>query len=645
MKPQFALIALLAASPVFAQISAPQPVAHVDTIPVARDVPYPGTMTVRVDATDIDRGIVDIRQTIPVEGGKRVTLLLPAYLPGKHASRLELDKMAGLVIKAGGRTLVWKRDVVDVHAFHIDVPSGARSLDIAFQHLSATAADQGRITMTRAMMNLQFEQLAFYPAGYFTRAIPVTATVIYPAGWRAATALRPSLEAAPSRGPDGGPSALTVVYNTVSYEVLQDSPIFAGKYFRQDDLGNNVFLNTVADTEKELAAPPEVIARHRGLVDQAIKLFGTRQFDRYDFLHAITDRMGGIGLEHHRSSENQNEPGYFTDWAASLPDHNLLPHEFVHSWNGKHRLGADSWTPDFRTPKRNSLLWVYEGQTQFWGHILEARSGMTSKQDKLDTLASIAAALDTSAARSWRSLDDTTNDPIISPRRPKAWLSWQRSEDYYNEGMLIWIEADAIIREGTGGARGMDDFARSFFGLKEGDWGQVTYNFDDIVAGLNAVYAHDWRGFLTQRLTEKAPRAPLLGFERSGYKLVYTETPTNWAVRTMKLNKFLDLSHSLRMNVVKAKISFVQWDGPAFRAGLTVGQEIVAVNGVPYTEDVLKTAVTAAKGGTTPIRLTMKTETLIRDVNVEYNGGHRYPRFEKAAGAPDGPLDRLLAAR
>jgi predicted metalloprotease with PDZ domain len=482
------------------------------------------------------------------------------------------------------------------------------------------------------MLNLQWEAVSFYPAGYFTRQIPVSATVTYPNGWQAATALRPTAT-----------TGNTITYGTVSYEVLVDSPVFAGKYLRKDDLGQGVMLNTVADSAKELVVSDEVLAKHRELVTQAVKLFGARHFDHYDFLHAITDRMGGIGLEHHRSSENQNDPGYFTDWAVSLPDHNLLPHEFVHSWNGKFRRGADMWTPDYKTPMRGSLLWVYEGQTQFWGHVLEARSGMTSKQDKLDALAGIAASLDNRPARSWRSLNDTTNDPVISARRPKGWLSYQRSEDYYNEGLLIWTEADAIIRQGTNGAKGMDDFARAFFGINDGDWGQVTYTFDDVVSTLNTVYSYTWREFLTDRLTQK-DRAPLGGFERSGYKLVYTETPTTFAKAGMRANKFLDLTYSLGINVAKARIASVQWDGPAFKAGLTVGHEIVAVNGIPYSEEALKSAVTAAKGGKDGIRLTVKTDALVRDVMVQWNGGLRYPRFEKA-GTGDGPLDKLLAPK
>jgi predicted metalloprotease with PDZ domain len=633
LRPLVAVVLVTTAVPSLAGNSAPQPLPIVDTIPAAQDIPYPGTLTLMVDAVDLDRNIFEVRQTIPVANPGPLTLLFPKWLPGNHAPRGQIEKVAGLVIKSGGKTLGWKRDPVDVYAFHIDVPAGTKALDVAFRFLSATAADQGRIQMTHEMLNLQWEAVSLYPAGYFTRQIPVTATVTYPPGWQAATALRATATV-----------GNTVTYRTVNYEVLVDSPVFAGKYLRKDDLGHGVMLNTVADSAAELAVADDVLKVHRNLVDQAVKLFGARHFDHYDFLHAITDRMGGIGLEHHRSSENQNEPGYFTDYATNLAGHNLLPHEFTHSWNGKFRRPADMWTPDYRVPMRGSLLWVYEGQTQFWGHVLEARSGMASKQDKLDALAGIAASLDNRPARAWRSLDDTTNDPVISARRPKGWLSYQRSEDYYNEGLLIWTEADAIMRQGTNGEKGMDDFAHAFFGINDGDWGQVTYTFDDIVSTLNGVYPYAWREFLTDRLTQK-DRAPLGGFERSGYKLIYTDTPTPFAKAGMKANKFLDLGYSLGVNVAKAKITAVQWDGPAYNAGLTVGQEIVAVNGVPYSEDVLKAAVTAAKGGTAPIRLTVKTESLVRDVNVTWYGGLRYPRFDKAAGAPEGPLDKLLAPR
>lgn len=630
------LAALLVATSASAQLqpagnSTPQPVPIVQTIPAARDVPYPGTMRLEVDATDTRQGIWTIRQTIPVVQPGRMTLLFPQWIPGNHAPRGELDKLAGLTFRAGGRTLAWTRDPLNVYAFHIDVPAGTTEVEASFQFLTPTNSEQSRVLVTREMLNLQWEDVSLYPAGYYTRRIPVTATATYPDGWRAATALRPT-----------GQAGNRVTYGTVSYETLQDSPVFAGRYFRADDLGGGVTLNTVADHPKELAVPADVLAKHRNLVTQTLRLFGARHYDHYDFLHAVTNRMGGIGLEHHRSSENQNDPGYFTDWQASLPDHNLLPHEFVHSWNGKFRRPADLFTPDFRMPMRNSLLWVYEGQTQFWGHVLEARSGMSTKEQVLGKLAVIAASLDARAGRQWRPLVDTTNDPIISARRPKAWVSWQRSEDYYNEGLLVWMEADAIIRQGTGNRHGMDDFARAFFGIRDGDWGVVTYDFDDVVRTLDGIHSYDWRGFLTERLSQTSQRAPLGGFTRSGYRLDYAETPNAAHAASMKASKTTDLSFSAGLVIdSEGKITQVIWGSPAFRAGLVVGETILGVDGRTYSEGAMLERITAAKGGSNPIRLTLKRGEEVRDVPLSWNGGLRYPRLTKV-GSGRGALDILL---
>jgi predicted metalloprotease with PDZ domain len=628
------IAALIAAAPLaLAANSAPQPLPLPAPVPMSRDIPYPGTMTIRVDATDIERGILDVKQTIPVEGGP-VILLFPQWMPGGHSPRGALKDIAGLEFRSGGKKLNWTRDPVEVFAMHVDVPEGAKSVDVTLKLLTPTATDQGRISITREMMNIQPEASSLYPAGYFTRQIPVTYIVTYPKGWQAATALRPAAT-----------NGDTVTYGTVPYETLVDSPIFAGKYFRKDDLGYGVTLNTVADDPKELVVPADVLQKHRNLATQAVKLFGARHFDHYDFLHAVTDRMGGIGLEHHRSSENQNDPDYFTDWQGSLPDHNLLPHEFTHSWNGKFRRPADLWTPDYRYPMRGSGLWVYEGQTQFWGYMLEARSGLSTKQEVLDKLALVAASLETRAGREWRPLIDTTNDPIIAQRRPKGWVSYERSEDYYNEGMMIWIEADAIIREGTKGARGMDDFAKAFFGINDGDWGEVVYTRDDLINTLNSVYPYDWRTFFVKKVDTAPAGTVLNGFTKSGYTLTYTDTPTPAAMAAAKAAKSMDFTYSLGLATNKdAKITSVAWDGPAFDAGLTLDQTIVAIDGRVWSEDAAKAAITAAKGRTAPITLTVKRGDSVRDVAVKWNGGLRYPRFVKT-GKGDGPLDKLLAPR
>jgi predicted metalloprotease with PDZ domain len=602
--------------------------------PALRDTPYPGTMTLAVDATDLDRAIFGVTQTIPVAASGPTTLLFPKWLPGNHAPRGEIEKVAGLVIKAGGKTLTWKRDPIDVFAFTVDVPAGTKALDVNFKFISATAEDQGRVVVTPEMLNIQWNSVSLYPAGWRTSRIPISASVTYPSGWKAGTALRPAATLGNK-----------VTYQTVDYETLIDSPVFAGKFFRAEPLGSGVTLNIVADDAKNLVIKPAELDAHKKLVDQALKLFGTRQFDHYDFLLALTDKLGGIGLEHHRSSENGVDPAYFTDWATGPGRRNLLPHEFTHSWDGKHRRPAGQIVPDYRTPLVNDLLWVYEGQTQFWGYVLGARSGLFSKQETLDAYASIAANLDVRRARDWRSMDDTTNDPVISARRPKGWTTYQRSEDYYNEGLLIWLEADAIIRKQTGGTKGLDDFARAFFGTKDGDYSAKPYDFAELVATLNGVTPYDWNGFLTKRLTEKASGAPLAGLTEGGYKLVYGDTPSAFTKDGEKRNKVVGLTYSLGISIGKgAKLTDVVWDGPAFNAGLTVGAEIIAVNGRTYSDDAIKDAITAAKDGKDPIRLIVKSGDRVRDVAVQWNGGLRYPKLEKI-GTGDGSLDKLLSAR
>ncbi|HVJ02463.1 MAG TPA: peptidase M61 [Sphingomonas sp.] len=622
-----AALLLATAAPAFAQNSAPQPVPFANTIPAARDVPYPGTLELDIDATDTQRGIFRVKQTIPVAQSGHMVLLYPKWLPGKHGPRGEIEKLAGLQIRANGKRVEWKRDPIDVFAFHVEVPRGAKQLDLEFQFVSATAPDQGRIVMTPELISLQFNSMSLYPAGYFVRQIPVQARVKYPEGWTAASGL-------PARAVGS-----TYTYDKTNYEVLVDSPVLAGRYGRAFELSPRVTLNVFADSPEELAATPEQIDAHRRLVDQVVKTMGSQHYDHYHFLLSISDELGGIGLEHHRSSENGVRPGYFTKWDESPAGRNLLPHEFTHSWDGKYRRGADLWAPDFRTPTIGSLLWVYEGQTQFWGYAFQARSGLVSKDVTLDAYASIMASLDNRAGRTWRPMGDTTNDPVITPRAPKGWVSWQRSEDYYNEGLLIWMEVDSILRERSGGTKSIDDFARAFFEGRDGDYGQAIYNFDDVVRTLEAIQPYDWRSLLDNRVNHVSDRAPLAGFERNGYKLVYTEEPNKAASKTS-----VDLAYSLGLTLGPKGLLAVAWGSPAFDAGIDLGDEIVAVDGRGYTADRIKAAVRDAKTSKEPIRLLLKSGDRYREVAIDYHGGLRYPHLVKTATGEAG-LDKLLQPR
>ncbi|WP_174285571.1 M61 family metallopeptidase [Sphingomonas bacterium] len=632
-----ALLASTIAAATQAQVpagnSAPQPLPFANAIPEPQDVMYPGTIELAVDATNTGQGIFTAHETIPVAKPGPMVLLYPKWLPGNHSPTGQIDKLAGLFIRANGKLIAWTRDPVDVYAFHIDVPQGARKIEIDLQFLSATKPEQGAMVMGKDILRLQWNSVSLYPAGYFTRDIPISATVRYPQGFAAASGL-------PSRA-----NGANYAYQTTNYEVLVDSPTIAGRYYKPIALSPNVTLDTFADNAEQLATTPAQVDAHKRLVDQAVKTFGAQHYDNYHFLFGISEEIGGIGLEHHRSSEDGVRPGYFTEWDMQTGARNLLPHEYSHSWDGKFRRGADLWTPNFDVPMRDSLLWVYEGQTQFWGYVLQTRSGLVSKQDTLDQYASIMASYDAAPARQWRDLVDTTNDPIISQRRPKGWTSWQRSEDYYNEGLLVWIDVDSLLREKSGGTKSIDDFARAFFGMRNGDYGELTYTFDDVAATLNGIVPYDWAGYLHQRLTEHASGAPIEGFARNGYRLVYTDTPTKSFKQGEKSRKIADLTYSGGLIVnATGDITGVTWNGAAFKAGLDVGTTIVAVGDMAYSDDRLKAAITAAKTSKEPVKLTVRSGDTYRMVAVDWHQGLRYPHLEKI-GIGDGGLDLLLAPR
>jgi predicted metalloprotease with PDZ domain len=636
-----ALLTILLGAAASAQINPPQnsepaaPTPKTSSIPAARDTPYPGTIQLAVDASDTARAIFTVHEHIPVPRSGDFVLLYPQWLPGHHNKLGEIRNVAGLRFTANGQPVNWVRDPLDVYAFHLKVPDGVSAIDADFQLLSPTATNQGRIAVAPQMENIDWIALSLCPAGYYVRDIPVQASVTVPAGWKVASALRPTAQ-----------SGNHIDYPMTSYEILTDSPLMAGAHYRQFPLGHDVDLDVLADDEAELAATSQEVALHQQMVDQAIKLFGVRHFDHYDFLLTLSRRLGSQGLEHHRSSEDATSLGYFTDWQNQGEARNLLPHEFAHSWNGKFRRPADLWTPDFRTPMEGNLLWIYEGQTQFWGYVLGARSGMLSKEDTLQALASAAAQYsEGTPGRSWRPLIDTTTDPILAERKALPWEGWQRSEDFYQEGMLIWIDVDRIIRQLSGGKRSMDDFARAFFGMRDGDYGVLTYTFDDVVNTLNRIQPYDWRSYFQRRVYEIAPEAPLEGITKGGYSLVYTDKPTAWTLVAEKRERNADLSYSGGL-VVSAEgiVNGVIWHSAAFDAGLTVGSQILSINGHAFSRDALTNAIAAAKGTDRPIQLLVNSGSEYRTMELNWHGGLRYPRLVKA-GTGDGTLDALLAPR
>jgi predicted metalloprotease with PDZ domain len=607
-------------------------------IPPAANTPYPGTLTLQVDASDLDRRIVRVKETIPVKPGP-LTLAYPRWLPGNHAPTGKIGQLAGLKISSGGSAVEWRRDPIEPFAFHLTVPPGASALDVDFQFLSPTGEASGRIVVTPEMLNLQWNSVLLLPAGYAVRGITVKPSLRLPEGFTGSTAL----DAA-------GQSGVRTDFKPVDADTLVDSPVFAGKYRKRLDLDPEatragrppVFLSIVADSPEELDVKPEQLAAHRSLVEQADKVFGARHYPRYEFLLAVSEQLGGIGLEHHGSSENSAHLGHFTTKAKNSYGRDLLAHEYTHSWNGKFRRPADLWTPDFMTPMQGTLLWMYEGQTQFWGDVLAARSGLMPLADVREEFANIAASLSSRAGREWRNLQDTTTEPIVSERRSHSWVSWQRSAEYYDEMVLVWLEADMLIREQSGGRRSLDDFARAFFGptpkRAPTETTPLTYTFDDIVAELNRVQPYDWATFLRTRLDTHKNDTLLNGLTRAGWRLAWREKPTEYYknVTDGYRRKADDFLYSLGFDVGKeGKLKNLRWGSPAFDAGLDDAAQLLAVNNRAYTSERLAEAITAAKTSKAPIQLLVKDGDAFRTVSIAYSGGLRYPTLERIEGTED----------
>jgi predicted metalloprotease with PDZ domain len=603
-----------------------------------RDTPYPGTIAIHVDASDTAQGIFRVHELIPVRGDE-LTLLYPKWIPGNHSPSGPVDMLAGLTVTSDGKELSWQRDEYDVYAFRVRVPKGVARLSVDFEYLSGRTAFQP-IRMTDKILDLQWSAVSLYPAGHYSRRITFAPSVTLPHGWQFGTALEEL-----SRSGD------TTSFRPVTYNTLVDSPMYAGLYFNRVDLDPGaavpVHLDVFADTPQELEMTPQQLQVHRNLVTQAYRLFGSHHYDHYDFLYSLSDQLSGNGLEHHQSSEDGTRANYFTDWDNTAPGRDLLAHEYTHSWNGKFRRPADLWTPNFNVPMGDSLLWVYEGQTQYWGYVLTARAGMWSARQFRQALALVAANYDRDRPGfEWRTLEDTTNDPTAAHRMPLPYRSWQMSEEYYSAAQLLWLEVDAKIRSLTGDRQSLDTFARRFFGIDNGSFVTRTYTFDDLVRALDGVVKYDWAGFLRQRLNDHHP--PLGGIEASGWKLVYTDKESELEKeydQTAPGRHMVSFAFSIGLALTKTgEINDVVWDGPAFKAGVSTGATVVAVDGQTYSPKVMADALVAAARTHAPIRLLLNYQGEYKTVPVDYYGGPQYPHLVRINGTTD-YLDEIIAAK
>jgi predicted metalloprotease with PDZ domain len=587
-----------------------------------------------VDLRDAPRHIFHAKLTLPVSAGP-LTLVYPKWIPGEHSPTGPIADLVGLKIAGGGKEISWRRDDVDMYKFHVEVPKAVNTLDLSYDYVSPAENDRTREppSSTAKLAVLNWYMVTLYPLGPKSDDLTYVATLHLPAGWKYGTALPVAKDSGDMI--EFAPAPLTTVI---------DSPVIAGEYLRDIDLSPGETpphtVHVAADGPAPLQATPAEVQHLRQLVAETGALFGARHYRRYDFLLTLSDRMPADGVEHHESSDDRTEENYFLD-PGLFERSELLSHEFMHSWNGKYRRPAGLATPDYQTPMKGDLLWVYEGLTQYYGVMLAARAGMMPLTIFREYLASTAAYLNDRPGRTWRDLQDTATAAQILYSLPPEWASWRRSVDYYDEGTLIWLEADTIIRKKSHGDKSLDDFCREFYGGTNTPPKVVPYTFDDVVAALKQIEPYDWRNFFNTRLQSHGPGAPLDGLENSGWKLVFTDAPNEYEHIAEVADQEVELQFSLGLLLHAPggedgdHILDVIPGSPAANAGLAPGMRLVAVNGRKWNPDILRDAIARAKNGTEPIELLAQNGDFFQTYKVDYHGGERYPHLEPLNGKTD----------
>jgi len=575
-----------------------------------------------IDATGAARNILRVRETMPVRAGK-LTLFYPKWIPGEHAPTGTLNDMVNLFVTANGKPLEWQRDDVEMFAFHLTVPTGAKQIEIAFDDVS----QPGTIASAQ-LSRIKWNRLLLYPENVKSDDVQVTASLKMPAGWKYATAL-----------PIAGETANAVDFKAVSLTTFVDSPAVVGKYFKRVPLisggGAAHEIDIFADSAAALEYTPETLAGWNNLVKEANLAFGAHHYTKYKFLLTLSDVGGSEGLEHHESSEDGVGEKALSDRFRAIDLSDLLGHEYAHSWNGKYRRPANLTTPDFEQPMHGELLWVYEGLTQYLGHVLPTRSGLWTPEIFREVLAADAASLDNQTGRRWRPLVDTARAVQFTYGSARAWRNERRGVDYYDEGALIWLEADVLIRQKSNGKLSLDNFLQKFHGGQNTAPMVAPYTLDEVVKTLNAVLPYDWRGFLNERIYAVRKNAPLGGITNGGWKLVYSDTPNTSIEVGENIGGGTNLLYSIGVSLNKeGVVSDINPDLAAAKAGLAPGMKITKIGAADFSADNLRQAIAATKNNS-PLEITAENGGASEIYKLNYRGGERFPHLERIAGKPD----------
>jgi predicted metalloprotease with PDZ domain len=597
-----------------------------------------GPITLEVDATQAPQKIIHTHMLMPVSPGP-LTLYYPKWIPGEHAPDGPIANLTGLKFSGNGKTIPWRRDLVDMYTVRLDVPQGVSSLEVKLDYVEPAALSgfSAGASATDKLVVISWNQNLLYPAGRPAQDIIFKPSLKLPEGWKFGTALPVARE-------EGN----EIEFKPASLNRLVDSPVSASENYRVVDVtppGEPIHheIDLAADSEPALNMSPELKQDYTNLVAETGKLFGARHYRDYHFLLTLSNHVAHFGLEHHESDDSRVSEFSLIDPRLRLNMATLLPHEFTHSWNGKFRRPKDLSPPYYEGPMKTDMLWVYEGLTEYLGDLLADRSGLWTADEYRQNLALIAARFGPGRpGRTWRPLLDTAAAAQFLYFSPGQWINWRRGVDFYDESVLLWLEVNSIISQQTHGKKSLDDFCRLFYGGPNAGPQLKPYTFQDLVEALNKIAPYDWAAYFHKRLDSTSPEAPVGGIEGSGWKVVYTSEEPAILQNSEAVRNNINEEYSIGLQLGDdgtVEDSIV--DKPAYQAGISPGMKVIAVNERQFTPQMLRLALKAGRTSSEPLRLLVLNDDYYKTCAIDYHGGEKYPHLVREPDHPD-LLDEML---
>lgn len=589
------------------------------------------TMTLLVDETQAFRRIAFVHEQIRVQPGP-LALAFPRWIPGEHGPTGPIENLAAIRVRSGDVTLPWTRDPDDINTIKIDVPPNTNTVTVDFDTLLEN-------TISDHQLLLNWNTTVLYPRGIDKRELLIAPSILLPPGWKQGSSL-------PVINRDAG----RITFATTSLERLIDSPVLAGGFFRAVPLASKwpAELDFTGDSQSAIdkADDAHAFALFGKLIDQDQAMFGFRHWQTMHLLVSQSDALPYDGLEHEDSPYDAiGDAGLSKADVLKGVGWPLLAHEQSHSWDGKYRRPGELYSkPDYQGPERATLLWVYEGLNEYIGMLLATRAGFNDPAYMRDLLGRDASRFALEPGRAMTPLVDTATENWVLRGVYGGWNSLRRGQDYYDEGALIWLRADTLIREQSHDRVTLDDFLRSFFGQRDTAPIVVPYTRADVETALSAICPYDWHSFFEKYVYQANSLPPTDGLEAAGWRLIYNSTPNNkpfWA----------DLPHapsyfawaSIGMDLQK---DGTIWDvlpgSPAYDAGLGPGMTVLAVDGNAFSPDLLDESIAHPRSGKTT--LVVRNFATVETHEIYYTGGVRYPHLERIPGTHD-YLTEILTPR